>query len=520
MEPGKVPRILNMNGVHESGEEALRVLVVEDDPSLGQLVQLVLSRQACEVELVRTGEAALAALRSSRFEAIATDISLPDMSGIEIIAQARDLCPRAGILAVTGFIDVDTAVAAMKAGADDFLGKPFSIEMFWHLLNKAVDSRKQRLAAEQAEAYRELAYTDALLGCPNRRYLDEFLAEAVQQASRTRKPLTVAYFDIDNFKLLNDYIGHERGDALLRRFAAELRAIVRDPAVFGRFGGDEFVGVFPGMGAATVSQLITRLRARVAKMEIAGESGIRLPTRVSCGVATFREGQSPRDLVAEAEQQMYLDKSVAQSLVGGLDAGSTEPEVKLASLRALRNLVKAIDRRDSYTRFHSDHATQLAISLGRELAIPKEDLWALSLGGPIHDLGKIVVPDEILRKPGPLTREERRAMEEHPVMGAAITAAVTDYEMVVDLVRHHHERFDGSGYPGGLRGTEIREATRIFSLADAYSAMTTDRPYRKGLTPEQAIEEIARGRGTQFDPDLADAFIAFVERHLRRGAAA
>jgi HD-GYP domain-containing protein (c-di-GMP phosphodiesterase class II) len=181
-------------------------------------------------------------------------------------------------------------------------------------------------------------------------------------------------------------------------------------------------------------------------------------------------------------------------------------------VKALRNLVKAIDRRDSYTRFHSDHATRMAIRLGTELGLPDEMMQALAIGGPIHDLGKIVVPDEILRKPGPLTVDERRAMEEHPVMGAAITAAVTDLDSVVNLVRHHHERYDGEGYPGRLKGKEVPLATRLFSIADAYSAMTTDRPYRKGLTLEMAVEEIRRGGGTQFDPELADAFAAMVER--------
>jgi HD-GYP domain-containing protein (c-di-GMP phosphodiesterase class II) len=188
--------------------------------------------------------------------------------------------------------------------------------------------------------------------------------------------------------------------------------------------------------------------------------------------------------------------------------------LKVGNLKALRNLVKAIDRRDSYTRFHSDHATQLAMTLAHELCFDDDQLNAVAIGGPIHDLGKIVVPDEILRKPGPLTPDERRSMEEHPVMGAAITAAVTDYDTVVNLVRHHHERFDGNGYPGHLKGTEITLPTRLFTLADAYSAMTTDRPYRKGLTLERAIEEIVNGRGTQFDPDLAVAFLAMIQREF------
>jgi HD-GYP domain-containing protein (c-di-GMP phosphodiesterase class II) len=193
---------------------------------------------------------------------------------------------------------------------------------------------------------------------------------------------------------------------------------------------------------------------------------------------------------------------------------ATNPDslLKVTNLKALRSLVKAIDRRDSYTRFHSDHATNLALLSAPRLAIEGDELSAITIGGPIHDLGKIVVPDEILRKPGPLTAEERRQMEEHPVMGAAITAAVTDFDVVVELVRHHHERFDGEGYPGGLRATEVSLPTRLFTLADAFSAMTTDRPYRKALTTEQALHQIEIGAGTQFDPDLAKIFAEMVEQ--------
>jgi HD-GYP domain-containing protein (c-di-GMP phosphodiesterase class II) len=180
----------------------------------------------------------------------------------------------------------------------------------------------------------------------------------------------------------------------------------------------------------------------------------------------------------------------------------------VANLKALRGLVLAIDRRDAYTRFHSDHATNLSLRVAARLGFSQAERNAIVLGGPVHDLGKIAVPDDILRKPGPLTSEERRTMEQHPVMGAAITAAVMDQDAVVDLVRHHHERFDGNGYPGGLTAHGIRLTTRLFSISDAYSAMTTDRPYRKGLPMEQAIEELQRGAGSQFDPDLIEPYIS------------
>ena len=154
-----------MNARHSAGGDSeLHVLVVEDDPSLGRLVQLVLSRYAASVQVERTGGAAIEAAKHNLFHAVACDISLPDMSGLDVIAALRESIPTIGVVAITGFVDVDVAVRSMKAGADDFLGKPFDAEVLWHLLNKAVDSRKRRLDAEQAEVYRQLAYTDALTG--------------------------------------------------------------------------------------------------------------------------------------------------------------------------------------------------------------------------------------------------------------------------------------------------------------------------------------------------------------------
>ena len=491
------------------------VLVVEDDPTLARLVQMVLSRFTEHISVVRNGRDAIDAVDAGDFDAIACDISLPDMSGLEVIAQLRRREPACGIVAVTGFVDVDVAVQSMKAGADDFLGKPFDPEILWHMLNKAADSRARHIEADQATVYRQLAYTDALTGAPNRRFIDEFLVDAVERAQREGQPLSVAYIDIDNFKLLNDFVGHDSGDEILCAVANALRDNVTEPAAYARFGGDEFVAVFPGLRAEQAERVVERVRRVVSRLEVANEARVPLPTRLSCGIASFTGTESPRQLVREAEDQMYLDKSMTPSINGApFGAQPMDALMKVTNLKALRNLVKAIDRRDSYTRYHSDHATQLAVTLGRELGLGEEYMTALIIGGPIHDLGKIVVPDEVLRKPGPLTPEERRTMEEHPMMGAAITAAVTDYDTVVNLVRHHHERFDGSGYPQGIARDEIWLPTRLFTLCDAYSAMTTDRPYRKRLTVDQAYSEIEQGCGTQFDPDLGASFLRMVEREF------
>ena len=175
-----------------AGRAPLRVLVIEDDPALGRLIQLVLSQYTDQVSVARSGRDALAELSAGKFDAIASDISLPDMSGLDVIARARAVAPASGIVAITGFVDVDVAVRSMKAGADDFLGKPFDADILWHMLNKAVDNRGRQIEAEQAAAYRHLAYTDALTGSPNRRFIDEFIVDAVDNSVRDGSSLVVS----------------------------------------------------------------------------------------------------------------------------------------------------------------------------------------------------------------------------------------------------------------------------------------------------------------------------------------
>ena len=184
------------------------------------------------------------------------------------------------------------------------------------------------------------------------------------------------------------------------------------------------------------------------------------------------------------------------------------PQLSVEGFSALHGLVQAIDARDRYTRLHSEQATRYALRVAQSGGMSAAAIREIEVVGPLHDLGKIVIPDAILRKPGPLTMEEAEQMRSHSSVGAIIAATLPGFDNMVDIVRHHHERIDGRGYPAQLRGDEIPQLVRTFSLGDAFSAMVTDRPYRKALSLEVALDQIRRGAGTQFDADLAETFLA------------
>lgn len=208
---------------------------------------------------------------------------------------------------------------------------------------------------------------------------------------------------------------------------------------------------------------------------------------------------------------MYAAKDLGDGQVGGASQATRSLEV--TTFGALCGLVRAVGRKDRYTKIHSDLVRDLAVRFGHALGLPQLQLEALDIAGQLHDVGKIAVPDAVLRKPGHLTPEEEAAMRQHVVFGELMIKGVPQLDDVLAAVAHHHERWDGGGYPYGKSGPEIPLLGRILALADAFAAMTHDRPYRKGRSIDQAITELRAGAGTQFDPALVEPFISTVARN-------
>jgi len=354
------------------------------------------------------------------------------------------------------------------------------------------------------------ADSDALTGLLNHRAFHGELTAEVARATASGDELCVLMIDINNFKLFNDTYGHSVGDRVLVTFADLLRRECRDGDRIARHGGDEFVLLAPGTSLAAGRALAQRLLDACVRTEIrVREESTALPLALSIGVASAPgEADAAPTLMELADRRMFESKHGGGGLAA--DDDETAPTIRLspnAPFGVLDGLVTAIDHKDSYTREHSEWVARFADLMAQGLGFDMEQRQRLWMAALIHDVGKIGIPDSILRKPDKLTDEEYAAMKQHVVFSNLIVAQVLPAPDIVDAVRYHHERWDGRGYPHGVGGTDVPVYGRIMILADAASAMYMSRPYRKGLSLEDIVAELRRNRSTQFDPELADLFV-------------
>ncbi len=364
------------------------------------------------------------------------------------------------------------------------------------------------IAIENAQLYteaRRLASVDPLTGLTNHRRLYECLDEEIAIAARKARPLAIIMIDLDNFKYFNETYGHPVGDQALRIVADVLRAEVRPTDILGRFGGDEFMAILPGTDAVAATAFMTRIQTRLkTHSPLFGETSP-TPLFLSAGIAVFPHDALTRsDLFMLADSALYTSKRSGRATV--VTAGIHPQSAALlahTSFGVVEGLVLAVDAKDSYTAAHSNVVAEVAELLAVLLNLPEHEQVILRTAGLLHDVGKISIPDRILRKPAPLTPEEWAIMRRHVEFSELIIRGVPGLQDILDPIRHHHERWDGKGYPLGLVGEEVPLLGRIMVIADAYSAMTLDRPYRPGMTVEEALNEIAFGAGIQFDPYLA-----------------
>ena len=342
---------------------------------------------------------------------------------------------------------------------------------------------------ERTDELRDLTLRDPLTGLFNRRCL-EMMRDVLDEEESL--PTTVVMADVNGLQMINDSLGHSAGDRLLVSIADIIKDCSSDKGVAMRWGGDEFVVVMPG---ATDAEGTAMMRSIKAACEKAPHDPAE--PSVALGLATRTSlDETLAQAIADAESRMYTSKYNQSRSIRG------------SSIHALYLTLAATTHE---TNDHSDRLANLSMKLARAGGAPESLMEDLRMLCNLHDIGKVGIPTQILTKPGPLSAEEWAIMKSHPEIGAGIVKASHGLAHISDAVLHHHERWDGKGYPWGISGKDIPLLSRMLSVVDSYDAMTNDRPYRKAFTHEEAVAEILRCSGTQFDPELTELFVRLVK---------
>jgi diguanylate cyclase (GGDEF)-like protein/putative nucleotidyltransferase with HDIG domain len=398
--------------------------------------------------------------------------------------------PLASVVAVGGLSVSSYLVLAVTVGGGGWAHQGLFAVML--ACTGAMSAWQARNHEHQRAALMEVSRADPLTGCLNRRGFEERAMAEVSAAARRAGQGAVVVLDIDHFKPVNDRFGHAAGDELLRWVVQTLKEVVRPNDAIGRIGGDEFAVLFADIDPADAVDGAGRMRAALSE---------RAPC--SLGMASF-----PMDGVELEELMRVADVRLYGSRHGRPDRDVTGPAERLSWAATLAH---AVDMRMNAAHEHSRAVADLAVSIATELGWQPDMLGRLRMAAMLHDIGKVTVPDEILCKPGGLTADELEQMKGHSVAGAELVSRIEGLDVVVSWIRHSHESFDGSGYPDGLRGEAIPQASRIMLVADAFDAITSTRPYREALSTEHACEELKRHAGSQFDPACVQALL----EHLR-----
>jgi diguanylate cyclase (GGDEF)-like protein len=393
--------------------------------------------------------------------------------------------------------------------------------------------------------------TDGLTGIKTRRFFLEAVQGEWKRASRSGRPFSVVMIDLDKFKEVNDTMGHLEGDLVLARVGRVLEQKCRQSNVVARYGGDEFVILMPETGIEQAQILSERLRLWLATDPMLNERHI----SGSFGVASFPlHGSTVEDIMRVADAGMYVSKHaggnrvstaeefeegetvavqrqlIASYIEGFLQRENMGPEAGeelVATLRkmcaglqddpepmkeAIVVLSRAAEAHEGHNAGHGSAVTKYAESMARELGLSAGEIAEIAFAAQVHDVGKLIIPERLLSKPASLSEDEYHIVKMHPVLSSEIVASVPGSERVQAIVRHHHERYDGRGYPDGLKGEEIPLSSRILAVADAYASMVTHRPFAEGKTTDEAAEELELLSGKQFDPNVVSVFL-----HLVRG---
>lgn len=373
-----------------------------------------------------------------------------------------------------------------------------------------------KIANEHIEQLTGYANIDGLTDIYNHRYFQESLRYSCSESINDQIPLSLIMLDIDYFKIYNDIYGHQKGDTVLKELANILKQNARNDYILCRYGGEEFTIILHNTKKEQAIEFGEKIRKSIAEYYFEGEE--MLPSgslTISVGVACFNgKNDNPVELLNRSDAALYRAKFFRRNRVEQYVSVFDNSSHLDCNLTSLKSLINVIHSRDCYTYNHVERVVWYCQLYADFVHLSEQEKTRLVYGAYLHDLGKINVSKSILISTGNLSDEEWTEMKRHPVDSAEMIRRIDGLENIVEIVLHHHEKYDGTGYPDGLKDEEINPLARILTIADSFDAMTSNRPYQRAKTYEQAFEEVIRCKGTHFDPKIADNFITAISISL------